>query len=286
MTQSQRYRIRFLSRLGAVSLLSLGLVVAASVAPATASPGATPNGSAGGSYVAIGDSFTSGQGAAPWLAGPCFQSVSSSYPAITAGSSSYREALNFACFGANTTATIAQLASIDGRTKLKASLVTITVGGIDAGSNQVLQACAPDPASALCAFAVGTATANLPSVGPDLVSTYSAVAAAFPKARIVVLNYPRLFDPSFPSAIGPIANGATDALNSVIAGAVAATGNPRVSLTDVTDEFAGHGIGSTQSYISFDPINPFDPAGFHPNALGNTAGYSAALRTDGAVRGR
>jgi len=280
-----------MSRLGAVSLLSLGLIVAASVAPATASPVAKPKGSAGGSYVAIGDSFTAGQGAATIaeLSERCKRSQFASYPAITAGSSSYREALNFACSGADTDATIVQLEDIDPRTKLKASLVTITVGGIDAGSNAVLAACAPNPAADVCAFAVGTASANLPSVGPKLVDTYTAVAAAFPKARIVVLNYPRLFDPRFPSAIGPIMNGATGALNSVIARAVTATNNPRVSLTDVTQEFDAHGIGSPNgSYISFngDPFDPFDPANFHPNALGNTAGYSAALRTDGAVRGR
>ena len=147
MTQQKRTRIRSLSRLGAVSLLSLGLVVAASVTPATASPGTTPTGSAGGSYVAIGDSFTSGQGAPGWLDESCFQSVSGSYPTITANSSSYREVLNFACSGADTTAVLAQVDAIDDRIKLKASLVTLTVGGIDAGSNVVLAACAPDPAS-------------------------------------------------------------------------------------------------------------------------------------------
>jgi len=287
MTQAQRTRIRSLSRLGAVSLLSLGLIVAASVAPATASPGATPNGSAGGSYVAIGDSFTSGQGAGPWIDYGCFRSVSGSYPTITANSSSYREALNFACSGANTTAVFAQVGAIDDRVRLKASLVTLTVGGIDAGSNQVLAACAPEPTSALCAGTVRAATANLITVvGPNLVRTYVAVANAFPKARIVVLNYPKLFDARYPSALAPILNGATDALNTVIARAVTATNNPRVSLTDVTDEFAGHGIGSVESYISFNPYNPSDPANFHPNVLGNTAGYAAALRTDGAVRGR
>ena len=294
MNQPQRTRIRSLSRLGAVSLLSLGLIVAASVAPATASPGATPNGSAGGSYVAIGDSFTSGQGAGPWLTeggasglpGPCLRSVSGSYPTITAKSSSYREALNFACSGADTKAVLAQIGAIDGRIKLKASLVTLTVGGIDAGSNQVLAACAPYPTSELCAGTVSAATAKLGAVGMKLAGIYQVVAAAFPKARIVVLNYPKLFDPSLPGALAPTLNGATDALNTVIAGAVAATNNPRVSLTDVTDEFAGHGIGSGESYISFDPFNPADPANFHPNVLGNTAGYAAALRTDGAVRGR
>ena len=284
MTQSQRTRIRSLSRLGAVSLLSLGLIVAASVAPATASPRATPNGSAGGSYVAIGDSFTSGQGAGPWntVEPECFRSVSGSYPTITANSSSYREALNFACSGANTTAVLAQVRKIDDRIKLKASLVTLTVGGIDAGSNQVLAACAPDPTSALCAYAFDAAAAKLPAIGPKLVSTYAAVAAAFPKARIVVLNYPRLFDPSYPSPLASNLNGATDALNRVIAGAVTATNNPRVSLTDVTDEFAGHGIGSAASYISFSN----DQSAFHPNVLGNTFGYAAALRSAGVVRGR
>jgi len=286
MTQPQRTRIRSLSRLCAVSLVSLGLVVAASVAPATASPGATPSGSAGGSYVAIGDSFTSGQGAAPWLPGPCLQSVSGSYPTITANSSSYRKALNYACSGANTSAVLDQLGKIDDRIKLKASLVTLTVGGIDAGSNQVLAACASDPNSSACASAFFAAAANFPAIGPKLVSTYAAVAAAFPKARIVVLNYPRLFDPSYPNALAPVLNGAAGALNTVIAGAVAQVNNPRVSLTDVTDEFAGHGIGSAESYISFNPLELSDPANFHPNELGNTLGYAAALRADGAVRGR
>ena len=274
-----------MSRLGAVSLLSLSLVAIAA-SPVAASTGATPNGSAGGSYVAIGDSFTSGQGAAPWLPGPCLRSVSDSYPAIAANSSSYREALNFACSGADTTAILGQLAQIDDRTKLKASLVTITVGGIDAGSNKVFAACAPDPASALCEIAVSTAAAQLPAVGAKLVGTYRTIAAAFPKARIVVLTYPRLFDPSFPSPLAPTVNAATAALNGVIAGAVAAADNPRVSLTDVTDEFAAHGIGSAQSWISFDPTNPADPAAFHPNALGNTAGYTEALRADRDIRGR
>ncbi|MCY7325759.1 MAG: SGNH/GDSL hydrolase family protein [Microbacteriaceae bacterium] len=270
--------------------------MAASVAPATASPVAKPKGSAGGSYVAIGDSFTAGQGAATIveLSERCKRSQFASYPAITAGSSSYREALNFACSGADTDATIAQLADIGARTKLKASLVTITVGGIDANSDQVLAACALNLGPLSCEDTVAAAAANLMrddagSVFQELVGTYTTVAAAFPKARIVVLNYPRLFDPNFPtpqSQLASIMNDATDGLNGVIALAVEATKNPRVSLTDVTDEFAGHGIGSNVPYISFNREDLRDPINFHPNALGNTAGYSAALRTDGAVRGR
>ena len=287
-----------MSRLGAVSLLSLSLVVAASVTPANASPGATPTGSAGGSYVAIGDSFTSGQGAAPWLssgegAAPyinesCFQSRSGSYPTITAKRSSYREALNFACSGANTTDVLTQqLTAIDASVKLNASLVTLTVGGIDAGSNDVLAACSYSTDA--CALALAGAQQRLRAVFPQLVGTYTAIAAEFPNARIVVLNYPLLFDPNSPSPLFPTelmlaVNQATGALNGVISTAVAVTGNPRVSLTDVTDEFNGHAINSLKPYIFFDGLS--NPANFHPNVLGNTAGYAAALRTDGAVRGR
>ena len=272
-----------MSRLGAVSLLSLVLVVAASVTPATASPGATPNGSAGGSYVALGDSFTSGQGAAPYLDVDCFQSISGSYPTITANSSSYREALNFACSGENTHQMLERVADIDDRVKLKATLVTLTVGGIDAGSNVVLAACLLSTDA--CASAFSDARERLPAVFLQLHATYTAVAAEFPKARIVVLNYPMLLAPNYPSAeVAGTVNGATGALNGVIAQAVALTENPRVSLTDVTQEFTEHGIGSAVPYISFNGFS--DAASFHPNVLGNTAGYAAALRTDGVLRGR
>jgi hypothetical protein len=274
-----------MSRFGAVSILSLGLVVAAVVAPVSASPGATPNGSAGGSYVALGDSFTAGQGASPWLDETCLRSESSSYPAIAAATSSYREAVNVACSGATTVQIADQIANIDSRTKLKASLVTITVGGIDAGAPAVFAACSSPEVPSSCDAALTAALDSLPAVGGGLAATYTQVAAAFPKARIVVLGYPYLLDPSFPDPLtAGLINGATDALNGTIAFAVATTGDPRVTFTDVTAEFEGHGIGSRKSFISFSG-DPADPTNLHPNAWGNAA-YVSALRNDGFLRGR
>jgi lysophospholipase L1-like esterase len=283
-----------MSRFGAVSILSLGLVVAAVVAPVSASPGATPNGSAGGSYVALGDSFTAGQGAWPGNLS-CLRSASSSYPAIAAATSSYREAVNVACSGATLGDVVLQVGSIDARTKLKASLVTITIGGIDARSSQVFQVCASVPED--CAAALNAAVADLEQVVVPLRDTYRFVAAEFPKARIVVLTYPLLFDPNLPTTLqnpglGPLVSGvnaATGALNAAIREAVVSTGNSRVSLIDVTTRFAAHGIGSTNQFITGDLTNPetliSNPASFHPNAAGNAA-YAEALRAAGFLRGR
>jgi lysophospholipase L1-like esterase len=282
MSPHPQTRTRFLSRLSAVALLSFGLAAVAGVAPSSASPGATPNGSAGGAYVALGDSFTAGQGASPSLDDPCLRSAAESYPAIVASTSSYRTALNVACSAATMTDVLGQVASIDPRVAEKASLVTITVGGIDAGVGSIVAACSADPQSAGCAQAFALALQGLPAVGQNLAGTYAAVAAAFPKARIYVLTYPRLFDPSYPDPVtAATLNSATDALNGAITAAVAGAGTSRVALVDVTDAFAAHGIGSADPYISTSSAVEI----YHPNAAGNAA-YALALREAGAVRGR
>ncbi len=51
----------------------------------------------------------------------------------------------------------------------------------------------------------------------------------------------------------------------------------------MTQEFAGHGIGSAVPYIAFNPLDLASPANFHPNALGNALGYTRALVNDGVL---
>lgn len=275
--------MRFMSRLSAVSILTLGLVVAAGIAPTSAAPGASLGKSVGGSYVALGDSFTAGQGASPSLDDPCLRSATESYPAILASASSYRDrTVNAACSAATLASIPGQIASLGAGVAANASLVTITVGGIDAGAAEIVAACGQDSQSVECQAAFGAALQGLSAVGVSLVGTYSAVAAAFPKAQIYVLTYPRLFDPAFPDPVAvTLVNGATDALNQTIAGAVLATGNSRVALIDVTDRFAAHGIGSVDPWIAFGP----SVESFHPNAAGNAA-YAAAVREVATIRGR
>ena len=180
----------------------------------------------------------------------------------------------------------AQLGQLPARLKGASSpirLVTLTVGGIDAGSNQVLTACAPDPTSTTCLAAIGFTAAQLssPGLGLSLVATYQAVADAMPNARVVVLTYPRLFNPGV-SPLGDAVNAATGTLNAIITGAAAsvASQGKNVQVVDVTEEFANHGIGARIPYISFNPYNLLAQPNLHPNVLGNSLGYFRALLND------
>jgi lysophospholipase L1-like esterase len=281
--KNPHFGMRVLSRLAVLSLVTVGLV-SVSAAPATAlSSTQTPRASAwpnpAGNYVALGDSFTGGQGAPPYVPGPCLRSKYASYPTIASAISPYRLVANRACSGASIADVPAQLSGLSPSTKL----VTITIGGIDAGSNEVLAACAPDLAAPICVETIQASTQRLAVVGPQLAGLYTTIAAAFPQARIVAMNYPLLFHPEI-LPLGDLYNASTALVNSTIQGAVAATGNPRISYTDVTQEFAGHGIGSRAPYIYFDPANPVAPPNFHPNALGNSFGYARALANDGVFR--
>jgi lysophospholipase L1-like esterase len=283
MTNKAQLLIGRASRLGALALVTLGLVVGTATAPASALPATdSPDLNSilnpAGDYVALGDSFTGGQGAPPYEPGPCLRSRYASYPDIAAALSPYRLVDNKACTGATIDITLAQLSGVSPTT----DLVTLTVGGIDAGSNQVLGACAPDPASPVCAQAIEASIIGLPALTPRLAALYSTIAATLPEARVVVVGYPLLFQPGlFPTT--DLYNSATQALNAVIQGAVAAAGNPRITYTDVTEEFAGHGIGSPVPYITFNPRDPASPANFHPNHVGNALGYARALVNDGVL---
>ena len=287
MTNPTKAHPRLSSRLGALSLLTIAFVFGASVAPATAAaPQRWSSSHSNVDYVALGDSFTSGQGAPPYLSGPCLQSKYASYPIITATLSAVKLVANESCSGANTAAVIEQLGQLPSRLTGRGSrvrLVTLTVGGIDAGSNQVLQACTPDPTSATCQAALKFAVGQLssPSLGFTLAATYLAVANAMPNAKIVVFTYPQLFNNNV-SAFGNTVNSATVALNATITGAAASvTGlGKQVQVVDVTPEFSNHGIGASVPYISFYPSNLTASANFHPNALGNSLGYFQALLND------
>ena len=289
MTLSPKPRARLSWRLGAFSVLTVALLFGAAAAPATA---AVPQGLFGShataDYVALGDSFTSGQGAPPYLSGPCLQSKYTSYPVITATLSKYKLVANESCSGADTVAVQTQVGQLPSTLTGPASsvrLVTLTVGGIDAGSNQVLAACVPDPASAYCQQAIVEAAGKLSTLAPKLATTYYAVAQAMPNAKVVVFTYPRLFNPGT-APLGDAVNQATDALNAIITGAAAsvASQGKNVQVVDVTQEFANHGIGARLPYISFNPSNLLAQSNLHPNALGNSLGYFRALLNDRVVR--
>src|SRR5689334_24893642 len=119
------------------------LALVGSVAAVLALVGAmlaiTPAGAAGPSYVALGDSYSSGVGTRTYISdGTSCQRSTKAYPYLIAQARGY--ALNFqACSGATTaTVTSNQLGALSSTTKF----VTMSVGGNDAGFSSVITECA------------------------------------------------------------------------------------------------------------------------------------------------
>jgi len=282
-------RGRFLRGLVTIVIALAGFVTAGAL-PAAATAGTVD-------YVALGDSYAAGVGAGSYDGTPCLRS-DNGYPALL-DRDSVRIQLtadaNVACSGATTNGVRAQLSALNSDALAAARLVTLTVGGANLDVSGVAAAClAGDQVE--CSRKIGAAKLLLgdcPGVSPlgaDLTKLYGEVAAKAPSARIVVTGYPLLFEappanPDLNSEIITAINKATTDLNCVIERAVAAANADDINIhyVDVTEEFAGHGIGCTDPDISTNClfINPPEvglPEAFHPTAAGYAA-YADVIKT-------
>lgn len=235
-------------------------------------------------YVALGDSYASGEGLPPYVggAGGCRRSTRS-YPELLAagGRERFAAMTSAACSGAVTADVLAtQVTALREGT----TTVTLTVGGNDAGFAAVVAAClhSPDPrlqavldqgtswragvkarAQQRIAFLGGPAAAPRDGSVP-LVRVLSEVARRAPDAEILVTGYPRLLGDR-PTAQGHRAadvlplfvherdaawlGAQSEALDAALASGVArarATG-VRVGFVDVSAEFAGHALSDRQA---------------------------------------
>ncbi|MCP9001172.1 SGNH/GDSL hydrolase family protein [Pseudarthrobacter sp. RMG13] len=220
-------------------------------------------------YVALGDSYSAGQGAAPYTDRTCFVSRKG-YPVIADNLKGIQLNANAGCSGYTAGAVAGNLpASVAG-----AEVITITVGANDVGTTAILLACLPAPTSLECGGALAAAQAKLTdgSLATSLLTMVGAIRSQAPNAKIVLTGYPHLFAPDHPFAL--VANPMVDGLNGVIAGVANGTGSQYV---DVTSAFAGHGVGSAAPWINFNAANILDPANFHPTGEGYRQGYHASL---------
>jgi lysophospholipase L1-like esterase len=287
MKSPVRSRRGFTARFGAVAAITAGLVGGAIAAPASALPSSSAPSAAshassnsGVPYVALGDSYSAGTGAGGIQLPPCLQSPNA-YPNIVGTLPGIHLTANLSCFGATTDdVRLLEVPLLPANTRL----VTLTVGGNDVGSGQVAAACTFDPESLACRNAIATAVfVKLPQLPQKLTTLLSAIKAKAHNAQIVVLGYPRLFEPDNMAALGyPAAqvstartlNYATDLLNATLAGTSWLNG---ARFVDVSRSFSGHGIPSLDQWINLDINNPADPGNFHPNADGQRYGYAAPL---------
>lgn len=258
----------------AVLVSSLLLAVGAALTGAASAQGAQL--AATGGYVALGDSYSSGVGAGSYISssGDCKRSTKA-FPYLWNAAHAPASFSFTACSGARTGDVLAgQLGPLNSST----GLVSISVGGNDAGFADVMTTCVTSSDST-CLSRINTARAYVSSTLPGrLDSVYSAIRAKAPAARVVVIGYPRFYklgttclglSETKRSAI----NNASDLLNSVTAQRAAAHG---FVFGDVRTTFTGHEICSGSSWLhSVNWLNIGES--YHPTASGQSGGYLPVL---------
>lgn len=249
------------------AVLSIATVGACATALVTGTGSAV---AAGGKYVALGDSYSSGVGTRQYLndGTNCQRSVYA-YPELTAGK--IGATLNFqACSGANTHDVLTnQAGALDTATKY----VTITVGGNDAGFASVLTRCSIPLYD--CTPDINNAENYMRNSLPGaLASVYAAIAQRSPNAQVAVVGYPRLFNGVECNAFGGISpteqaklNSAADLLDDTINTAAAMRG---FAYVDPRGDFTGHAVCDAVEWIN-GLSNPVSES-YHPNRLGQV-GY-------------
>ena len=232
-----------------VALVALLLGV---TAPAYAAPPTTPV----LKYVALGDSYAAGQGAAAPM-DSCLRS-DAAYPVLLDAEPRTNLLRTGACSGA-TIADVAttQLSLVNRGT----TLVTLTVGANDVGAGAVYAICAPDPTTAACAEAIVAVQQLLMSevIARNLAGLIGAIAERAPNAHIVVTDYPIPFVPGYSPATDAV-NAATIGLNDNIDGAVqaAAFGGVSVELASVEWAYFGHQVGDCRPVVGRRPRHAAD----------------------------
>lgn len=263
------------------------LTAAASTAAASTAAGTTGQRGPGlpvpstVNYVALGDSYSAGVGTGVYdpASGGCARSPLS-YPPLWAAEHNPASFRFVACSGA-TTGDVrgSQITALGPGT----NLVTITIGGNDAGFGDVLRTCTVAATDSMCLAAVDAAEQFARTQLPGrLAKVYTAIRGAAPRARVIVLDYPRLFELT-PGCADPLApnltrraklNEGADVIDSVIYKTVVQ--QPGFAFVDVRDAFAGHGVCSPDPWIN-GPSVPTFIGPYHPTQRGYRNGYLAAL---------
>lgn len=229
-------------------------------------------------YVALGDSYSSGVGAGSYdsASGDCKRSTKA-FPVLWKNANSPSSFAFTACSGARTgDVTSGQLAPLSTAT----DLVSITIGGNDAGFADVMTTCVLQ-SEASCINRVNQAKAYVDSTLPGkLDSVYAAIRAKAPNARVVVLGYPRFYKIGGSCVAGlsenerRAINEGSDILNAATAKRAADHG---YTFASVVPAFTGHEICSGSAWLhSVNWLNIGES--YHPTASGQSGGYLPSFR--------
>ena len=279
--------------------LALVLLVAllAACSGSSSSPDASKKAAKAIVYVSLGDSFSSGEGAPPYLADAehpksCKRSDLAWPARLIQDVAAVRTSTQVACSGA-TTAFLTKpwtdrglAAQIPTAPDPKVTLVTLTIGGNDMGFGGIVISCFLLDCSGIPTN--GLFLAGLDALSKALETTvYPALRAAYPNARIVHVGYPRLT----PAPGKPVKGCAwlstkEQAAAAAIVARIDATirtaiqhapaGGPGFRYVDVTNALAGHELCSGSSWVQ--PVRIGGAAQAHPTARGHRALETAVAR--------
>ncbi|MFI6581789.1 SGNH/GDSL hydrolase family protein [Embleya sp. NPDC050493] len=255
--------------------------VAVTVVAGTAIVAPTAHAATASNYAALGDSYSAGVGAGNYLpdSGACKRSANA-YPVLW--NRSHPGTFAFAaCSGAKTADVRAgQLSVLNSAT----SLVTISIGGNDAGFVDTIKTCvlaSDNDCSVAVAKAKTYATEKLPA---DLDATYAQIRNRAPNARLIVLGYPRLFELGscflgLSKFKRTILDQAADTLAEVTRQRAAAA---NADFADVRTRFAGHGVCASNAWIHGVTL-PVEES-YHPTSSGQSQGYLPELQAQTGIR--
>jgi lysophospholipase L1-like esterase len=241
-------------RMIGLAVVCLGVLVPAAVASAS-------------QYVDLGDSYASGVGTRVFYesSGSCKRSPDAYGPKVAAAKG---YSLNFeACSGAKTTdVNEKQL----GNLKSTTALVTISIGGNDAGFSNVILNCALYYFT--CGSAINEANSYVATkLGGVLDTTYNNIRSRATTAHVVVLGYPHLFTDTGTTCNANFLTGSNekklnetgDKLDAKLKERAEAHG---FTFVDPRSAFKPHAVCSSEEWLN-GQSNPLEES-YHPNVKG------------------
>ncbi len=229
-------------------------------------------------YVALGDSYSSGTGTRTYFDSGCQKSVYA-YPYLLSQQRANTQLVFAACSGAKTDNVMSsQISNVTSTT----GIVTITIGGNDAGFSSVITECAKPEWASVCDTRVNTAQSYIRNTLPGKLNTvYSAIKSRAPSAKVIVLGYPRIFmgvdcnaGTWFDSDDMQMLNATADLLRDTTRTRAQAYG---FTFKDAIPPFTGHAVCSSSEWIN-GLSNPVGES-YHPNRTGHSAGYLPLVRS-------
>jgi lysophospholipase L1-like esterase len=268
-----------------------------SVPPCAAGAASSGEVAPGRRLLALGDSYSSGEGAGDYEPGTDTSSNSchrsrSAWPALLAEARRLR-ARSLACSGATVTDVLTGRAhgeaerrqSQIGRISGDPDILTITIGGNDLGFQSILEHCI----ALNCVDHYSRSSGDLLDARIDVLArrlpdVYRRIHAAAPRARLVVVDYPKLFptsDPHHPThncaagrlitpAEGNYLNAKIERADVAILDAARQAGVDAIDVSNALER--GALTCSGRQYLNHaSPQLQLHSASFHPNALGQQA---------------